>query len=214
MDLAKYIDHTVLAADTTPQAIEKLCGEARDYGFKAVCVNPLFVTPAVAHLQGSSVLVATVVGFPLGANTTSIKVRETEEAIAQGATEIDMVMAVGLLKANEEKAVEQDIAAVVRASGKHAVKVILETCWLTPEEIARACKLAVQAGAAFVKTSTGFGSRGASLDDVRIMREAVAGRCEIKASGGIRTREQALAMIEAGATRIGTSSGVTIVKGA
>ncbi len=214
MDLANYIDHTVLAADTTPQAIEKLCGEARTCGFKAVCVNPLFVAPAVAHLQGSSVLVATVVGFPLGANTTSIKVRETEEAIAQGAAEIDMVMAVGLLKANEEKAVEQDIAAVVRASGNHAVKVILETCWLTPEEIARACKLAVQAGAAFVKTSTGFGSRGASLDDVRIMREAVAGRCEIKASGGIRTREQALAMIEAGATRIGTSSGVAIVKGA
>ncbi len=213
MDLARYIDHTLLAADATPQAVARLCAEAREHRFAAVCVNPLYVPEAVAALAGSGVLTATVAGFPLGATTTATKVAEAREAIAAGAAEVDMVMAIGRFKAGDHKAVRREIAQVVAACGDRPVKVILETCLLTPEEVAAAARIAAEAGAAFVKTSTGFGSRGASIEDVRIMQQAVAGRCQIKASGGIRTREQALAMIEAGATRIGTSCGVAIVSG-
>ncbi|MFA4874281.1 MAG: deoxyribose-phosphate aldolase [bacterium] len=214
MELAKYIDHTALKPETTPADIDKLCREALECRFAAVCVNPVFVPQASRALAGSGVLTATVVGFPLGATALDIKAKEAAYAIEQGAGEIDMVMAIGLFKGGDRAAVGRDIAAVVKAAGIHPVKVILETCLLTREEIIEASRIAADNGAAFVKTSTGFGSRGASVEDVLAMKEAVDGRCRIKASGGIRTREQAMAMIAAGATRIGTSAGVTIVKGA
>jgi deoxyribose-phosphate aldolase len=214
MDLAKYIDHTALKPETTEADVERLCCEAAEHGFAAVCVNPIFVSRAAEFLTGSDVAVASVVGFPLGAATTRAKAFETEDAVRNGAREIDMVIALGWLKDGAWKRVGSDIAEVVKAAGGHPVKVILETCLLSDVEIAEACRVAVESGAAFVKTSTGFGSRGASLEDIAIMKRAAAGRCRIKASGGIRTREQALAMIAAGADRIGTSAGVAIVKGA
>ena len=213
MDLARYIDHTLLKPEATPADVEKLCREAADHGFAAVCVNPVFVELSAGFLKGTNVGLATVVGFPLGATTTSIKTREAWEALKQGATEIDMVMSVGFFKGGNLVAVQRDIAEVVRVAEGKIVKVILETSLLTPDEIATASKLAADAGAAYVKTSTGFGSRGASVEDVRKMKEAVGERCLIKASGGIRTREVALAMVEAGASRIGTSAGVAIVTG-
>lgn len=213
MDIAKYIDHTLLKPEATPAEVEKLCKEAAEHGFKAVCVNPVHCATAAARLKGSGVAVATVIGFPLGANTTVIKMSEAKDALANGATEIDMVMAIGLFKGGCDALVRRDIEGVVRAAEGKKVKVILETCLLNKEEIARACLIALAAGAAFVKTSTGFGSRGASVEDVRIMKAAVDDRMGIKASGGIRTRAQAVEMIEAGATRIGTSAGVTIVEG-
>ena len=213
MDLARYIDHTLLKPEATPADVEKLCREAADHGFAAVCVNPVFVELSAGFLKGTNVGLATVVGFPLGATTTSIKTREAWEALKQGATEIDMVMSVGFFKGGNLVAVQRDIAEVVRVAEGKIVKVILETSLLTPDEIATASKLSADAGAAYVKTSTGFGSRGASVEDVRKMKEAVGERCLIKASGGIRTREAALAMVEAGASRIGTSAGVAIVKG-
>jgi deoxyribose-phosphate aldolase len=212
-ELAKYIDHTILKADAKPQDIEKLCLEAAENKFAAVCVNPVFVAEAARFLADTDVGIATVIGFPLGANTTSIKVRETIEAIEAGATEIDMVIPVGLMKAGRFGDVEEDIHAVVKAAGSHIVKVIIETCYLTGDEIRKVSQICVDAGAAYVKTSTGFGPRGASVEDVTIIKSIVGGRCKIKASGGIKTYEQALAMIQAGASRIGTSSGVTIVKG-
>jgi deoxyribose-phosphate aldolase len=211
MDLAKYIDHTILKPEAKPADIEKLCAEAAKYKFAAVCVNSVFVAQAARLLKGSGVEVATVVGFPLGATTSDTKVFETKDSIRNGATEIDMVMAVGLMKAGRTKEVEDDIRAVVAAAGKVPVKVILETCLLTDDEIAKASKLSADAGAAYVKTSTGFSTGGATLEAVNIMKKAVGGRCKIKASGGVRTREAAIAMVEAGASRIGTSSGVTIV---
>lgn len=207
------IDHTLLKPEAQPADVEQLCAEARAHRFAAVCVNPVYVKLAASHLEGSDVMVATVVGFPLGAVTTATKVEEARGAIGDGASEVDMVMAIGLLKGGDLKACGDDIAAVVRACEGRAVKVILETSLLSPEEIATASKIAAAGGAAFVKTSTGFGSRGASVEDIRIMKEAVGDRCRIKASGGIRTREQAIAMIEAGASRLGTSAGVTIVEG-
>jgi deoxyribose-phosphate aldolase len=213
MNLAPYIDHTVLKPEAGPRDIEKLCREAVDNKFAAVCINPVYVSKARRLVGDSGVGVATVVGFPLGANTTETKIFETKRAIDEGATEIDMVMAVGLFKAGELKAVSRDIEDVVKASGKVPVKVILETCLLDADGIAKASVLAADAGAAFVKTSTGFASGGATVEAVRIMKEAVGNRCKIKASGGIRTRDQVVAMIEAGALRIGTSSGVSIVAG-
>lgn len=212
MELAKYIDHTALKPEATPKDIEKLCKEAMEFKFAAVCVNSVYVPLAARLLKGSGVLTATVVGFPLGATASEIKAREASFAIEQGAGEIDMVMAIGIFKGGDHKAVGKDIAAVVKAAGIHPVKVILETCLLTRNEIIEASKIAMNNGAAFVKTSTGFGARGATVDDVLAIKEAVDGRCHIKASGGIKTREQAIAMINAGATRIGTSSGVAIVK--
>ncbi len=211
MDIAKTIDHTLLKPEATPEAIDQICAEAAQHGFAAVCVNPVYVARAAGALAGTGVEVATVVGFPLGANTTSIKAREAWEALQQGATEIDMVINVGLFKGGQRKAVGDEIAEIVRVAEKFPVKVILETSLLSDEEIAEASTLAMDAGAAFVKTSTGFGSRGASVNDVRIMKQTVGDRCQIKASGGIRTRADALAMIEAGASRIGTSAGVVIV---
>ncbi|MFH0799008.1 MAG: deoxyribose-phosphate aldolase [Pseudomonadota bacterium] len=213
MDIASYIDHTALKPETTPSDVEKLCREAREHRFAAVCVNPVHVALAASLLKGSGVLVASVVGFPLGASTTGIKARETSEAIGQGASEIDMVMSVGLFKGGDREAVGRDISEVVKAAAGHPVKVILETCLLDTGEIKAACLIAADSGAAFVKTSTGFGSRGATVEDVLAMKAAVGGRCRIKASGGIRTREQAMTMINAGASRIGTSAGVVIVSG-
>lgn len=212
-ELVKYIDHTILKADAKPQDIEKLCAEAAENKFAAICVNPVFVAEAARFLADTDVGIATVIGFPLGANTTSIKVRETIEAIEAGATEIDMVIPVGLMKAGRVSDVEEDIRAVVKAAGSHIVKVIIETCYLTSDEIRKVSQICVDAGAAYVKTSTGFGPRGASVEDVTTIKSVVGTRCKIKASGGIKTYEQALAMISAGASRIGTSNGVMIVKG-
>jgi len=211
MNLAQYIDHTILKAEATPKDIEKVCGEAREHSFAAVCVNPCYVTFAASQLKGTQVGLATVVGFPLGASTIAVKVRETEDAIKNGATEIDMVMSIGFFKGGNLRHVEDEIREVVRIAAPRPVKVIIETCYLTPEEITKASSIVMSAGAAFVKTSTGFGSRGASLEDMRLIKAAVGNRCKIKASGGIRTRSEAEAMIEAGASRIGTSSGVAII---
>lgn len=213
MDLAKYIDQTILKPEATVGDVERLCREAVQHKFAAVCINPVFVKRAAGLIKGSGVQLATVIGFPLGAVTSKIKAREAAEAISDGATEIDMVMAIGLFKSGDFAAVQKDIEDVVRASGKNPVKVILETCLLSPDEIKKASIISADAGAAFVKTSTGFNARGATIEDVQTMRAAVGDRCKIKASGGIRTREQALLMIEAGASRIGTSAGIAIVTG-
>lgn len=210
-NMASLIDHTLLKADATEKMIGTLCEEARKYRFKSVCVNPQFVALASQGLAGSSVLTCTVVGFPLGAVTTATKAFETENAIKNGATEIDMVLSIGRLKSCRYNEVWNDIAAVAEAAGALPVKVIIETCLLTDEEKIIACWLAKDAGATFVKTSTGFSTAGATLSDIKLMRESVGAEMGVKASGGIRSREDALAMIEAGATRIGTSNGVAIV---
>lgn len=211
-NLAKKIDHTLLKADSTEDQIIKLCKEAKEYSFYSVCVNPTWVTEASKQLEGSDVNVCTVIGFPLGATTTDTKVFEAKNAIENGATELDMVINIGQLKAQDNEAVEKDIQAVVHAAeGKALVKVIIETSLLTEEEKVRACELSVKAGADYVKTSTGFSTGGATVDDVRLMREAVGPEIGVKASGGVRDKEDALAMIEAGASRIGASSGIKIV---
>ena len=213
MDLSRFIDHTLLKPEATISDVEQLCHEAKEHNFAAVCVNPIYVARAANLLKGSGVGVATVAGFPLGSSTESIKVREAWEALKDGATEIDMVMSIGKFKSGEFDAVGHEIAEVVRVAEGKLIKVILETCLLSDEEIAKASLLAADAGAHYVKTSTGFSKGGATLEAVRAMKEAVGQRCKIKASGGIRTREQAIAMIDAGASRIGTSAGVAIVKG-
>lgn len=214
--LARYIDHTLLKPEATPQDIARLCHEAREYGFAAVCVNPLFVAQAADALAGTEVAVCTVVGFPLGATPTVVKVAETVQALHDGAQEIDMVLPVGLLKAGRYDAVARDIRAVVQVA--HAagatVKVILETALLTDQEKVVACLLAKQAGADYVKTSTGFGPGGARVEDVALMRRTVGLTMGVKAAGGIRTYEAALAMIEAGANRLGASAGVALVEAA
>ncbi len=215
-DIAGYIDHTLLKPDATPAEIAKLCQEAREFHFAAVCVNPPFVKQCAELLRGSDVQVATVVGFPLGAHTTATKVFETEQACVDGATEIDMVINVGELKAKHDDLVRQDIRDVVEAAHRAGalVKVIIETALLTDEEKARASRLAQTAGADFVKTSTGFGSGGATAHDVALMRDTVGPNLGIKAAGGIRDFAQAQEMIQAGATRIGASAGVKIVQAA
>lgn len=213
MNLASYIDHTILKAQAEPHDIEKLCDEAIKHSFAAVCVNPVYVELAAKRLKGSAVKVATVVGFPLGATTSEVKVLETKNAITLGAQEIDMVMSIGRFLAEDTKFVANEIGNVVKASGNLPVKVIIETCYLSLMQIELASKIACDEGAAFVKTSTGFGTRGATVEDINTIRETVGDKCLIKAAGGIRTREQALAMISAGASRIGTSSGVEIVSG-
>lgn len=213
MDIARYIDHTLLKADAKPKDIDHLCEEAKHYDFAAVCINPLYVEQAVGKLKGTGIHVATVVGFPLGAIGRTIKARETKEAIDQGAMEIDMVMSVGQFLAGDVKAVARDIREVILAAGALPVKVIIETCYLTSQQIGEASKIARDEGAAYVKTSTGFGSRGATVEDVQLIKAAVGEGCLIKASGGIRTRDQALELIEAGAARLGTSAGVEIVGG-
>lgn len=214
-ELAALIDHTLLKPDATETMVRRLCAEARQYGFAAVCVNPVYVKLAAEELKGSPVRVATVVGFPLGATFTEVKVRETALAVAAGAAEIDMVIDLGALKDGRIRRVEEDVAAVVReaAAGGATVKAILETALLTEEEKVTAARLAVAAGAAFLKTSTGFGPGGATVEDVRLLKQTVGDKAGVKASGGIRTAEAALAMVAAGASRIGTSAGVAIMEG-
>ena len=212
--IAAMIDHTLLRATATAEEIEELCAQARRHSFASVCVNPCHVALAAKCLAGSDVKVCAVIGFPLGANTSAVKAFETENAIADGAREVDMVINIGELKAGRDDAVVEDIRAVTAAARGAPVKVIIETCYLTDAEKKRACKAAVDAGAQFVKTSTGFGTGGATVEDVRLMRAAAPAHMQVKASGGVRTYEDATAMIEAGAERLGTSAGVAIVEGA
>ena len=212
-DLAKYLDHTLLKADATPEQIAVLCTEAKQYGFASVCIHSCHVPLAAAQLEGSSVAVCTVVGFPLGAMQTASKAFEAKTAIAEGADEVDMVLNIGWLKAGESEWVKNDISRVKEACGDKLLKVILETALLDQEEIVLACRLAMEAGADFVKTSTGFSAGGATVEDVRLMKQTVGERMQVKASGGIRDTETARAMIEAGASRLGVSAGVAIVEG-
>lgn len=209
--LAPYIDHTLLKATATPDDISRLCREARDNAFYAVCVNPVYVAQARAELQGSGVKVATVCGFPLGAVTSGQKAVEARLSVEEGADEVDMVIHIGAALAGDWDAVQADVRAVRGAIPGHVLKVIIETCSLDDEQKRAATEAAVAGGADFVKTSTGFGTGGATPDDVRLMREVIAGRARIKAAGGVRSAEDARAMIEAGADRLGTSGGVALV---
>ncbi|CUX43619.1 deoxyribose-phosphate aldolase [Clostridium sp. C105KSO13] len=214
MDLAKMIDHTILKPEAAKQDVEKLCREAVEYGFHSVCVNSSFVYYCAQFLKDSNVKVCTVVGFPLGTMSTAGKVAETLSAVEDGAEEIDMVIHVGMIKSKDWDYVRQDIASVVEAAGDKAiVKVILETCLLTDDEKEYACRLCRESGAAFVKTSTGFSADGAREEDVALMRRTVGSGMGVKASGGIRNTETAMAMVRAGADRLGTSSGIAIVEG-
>jgi deoxyribose-phosphate aldolase len=213
-EIAKMIDHTLLKAETTKAQVEKLCLEAKEYDFASVCINPAWVKFSSEQLSGTDVKVCTVIGFPLGASTSETKAFETNNAIGNGATEVDMVINIGALKDGNDELVRKDIQAVVAAAkGKVLTKVIIETCLLTDEEKVRACELAVQAGADYVKTSTGFSTGGATVKDITLMRKTVGPDLGVKASGGVRSVEDAKNMIEAGATRIGASSGVQIVQG-
>ena len=214
MKLNKYIDHTILKPETTQEQVEKILSEAKEYDFASVCVNPTWVSLAAESLKDTDVKVCTVIGFPLGANTSAVKAFETKDAIANGADEIDMVINIGALKAGNDALVLDDIKAVVDASGDKLVKVIIETCLLTDDEKVRACQLSKEAGADYVKTSTGFSSGGATVADVALMRKTVGPDMGVKASGGARSYEDAIAFIEAGASRIGASSGVAIMNGA
>lgn len=215
MNVAKLIDHTALKANTTKEDILKLIEEAKEYGFFSVCINPYWVSLAAKELAESDVKVCTVIGFPLGANSSAVKAAETKQAIEDGANEVDMVINVGALKSGDEQTVLEDIKAVVdAAAGKTLVKVIIETVLLTDEEKVKACQLAVEAGADFVKTSTGFSTAGAKPEDVKLMKETVGDKAEVKASGGIHSKADVDAMVEAGATRIGASAGIAIVTGA
>ena len=211
-ELAKYIDHTLLKPTATPAEIERLCREANEHYFYAVCVNPAFVTAAKKALGASPVRVAAVIGFPLGANAPQIKAAEAALAVSQGADELDMVIPVGRALAGDWDAVTADVRAVREAAPDAVLKVILETGYLDEAQIRRAAEAALAGGADFLKTSTGFGPRGASIEDVRLLAEAAGGEAKVKAAGGIRTREDAWKMIEAGASRLGTSSGVALVK--
>lgn len=211
MERNKYIDHTLLKADATRKDIEKLCAEAKQYDFASVCVNTYWVPLCASELKDSDVSVCCVVGFPLGAMSTQAKAFETRQAVKDGADEIDMVINIGELKNGNDEAVLHDIEAVVQAAEEAVVKVILENCLLEKEEIVRACKLCMEAKADFVKTSTGFSTGGAVLEDVRLMKETVAGKCKVKAAGGIRSKADMDAMIEAGADRIGTSAGISLL---
>ncbi|MBO8177623.1 deoxyribose-phosphate aldolase [Aeribacillus pallidus] len=213
-EIARMIDHTLLKPETTKEQIEKLCNEAKEYNFASVCVNPTWVKYASELLQGTEVKVCTVIGFPLGANTPETKAFETKNAIENGAEEVDMVINIGALKSGNYDLVEEDIRAVVEAAkGKALTKVIIETSLLTEEEKVKACELSVKAGADYVKTSTGFSTGGATVEDVALMRKTVGPDIGVKASGGVRSADDAEKMIEAGATRIGASSGVKIVQG-
>ncbi len=211
MKLNQMIDHTKLGAAIDQAAIDKLIEEAKTYEFKSVCVNPVWVTYVKAALEKSGVLVCTVIGFPHGTHTTEVKALEAAIAVRDGADELDMVIDVNALKSGRHQDVVNDIKAVVKVAGERTVKVIIETCYLNKEDIIAASKLVVKGGARFVKTSTGFGTHGARLEDVKLMKETVGDKAEVKASGGVRTYEDALKMIDAGATRIGTSNGVDIV---
>lgn len=212
--LAKLIDHTLLKPEATEAQIRQLCQEAKTHGFMSVCINPYWVPLCAELLAGSDVKVCTVIGFPLGANRTEIKAVEAEDAIDRGASEVDMVINIGALKSQQYDVVRNDIRAVVEAAGGRAlVKVILETGLLTDEEKVKACQIAKEAGADFVKTSTGFGKGGATVEDIALMRRTVGPDMGVKASGGVRDYATTLAMVEAGATRIGASAGVAILSG-
>ena len=214
MGLAKYIDHTLLKTDAQRADVTKLIEEAKAYHFASVCVSPIWVSYVSEALRDTGIKTCTVIGFPQGATPSAVKAFETKQAVADGADEVDMVIAVGRLKDGDDAYVKADIEAVVQAAGGKALtKVIIETCLLTDEEKRRACLLAKEAGADFVKTSTGFASGGATAADVRLMRESVGETMGVKAAGGIRSRADAEAMLAAGATRLGTSSGVKIVEG-
>jgi hypothetical protein len=212
--IAKYIDHTVLKATTTTKDVEKLCSEAKEYGFYSVCVNGCFVKECKELLKGSDVKIAAVVGFPLGAMTKTAKVFEAREAIVNGANEIDMVINIGKLLEGDTKYVEDEIREIKEAIGKNVLKVIIETCYLNNEQKMLACELSLNANADFVKTSTGFGTSGATFEDVILMKKMVGNNAEVKASGGVKSYETAEKYIELGATRLGTSSGIDIIKGA
>lgn len=211
MQLSKTIDHTILKANATTADVLRLCKEAKEYNFASVCVNACHAKAVAEALAGSDVKTCCVVGFPLGAMTPAAKAFETREAVENGAQEIDTVINVGALKEGNDDLVEADIRAVVEAAKSAIVKVIIEACYLTDEEKKRACALALKAGAAFVKTSTGFGSGGATVEDVRLMKACVGDKAQVKAAGGIRTKADALKMLEAGADRIGASAGIAIV---
>ena len=214
-ELAGYIDHTLLKQDATVSQIEKLCEEAAQYHFASVCVNATYAALCSKLLKESGVKVCCVVGFPLGATLPSVKAYEAEQAIAAGAGEVDMVLNVGALKSGNFTLVKEDVSAVVKAAHTHGalVKVIIETCLLTDEEKVKACQICRDAGADFVKTSTGFSTAGATVEDVALMRKTVGPDMGVKAAGGVRTRDDVLGMIKAGATRIGTSGGVKIMEG-
>ena len=214
MNIASYIDHTVLAADATQEKIEKLCDEAKQWKFASVCVNTCWTKLCAEKLKGTGVNVCVVVGFPLGAMCTEAKAFEAKCAVKEGATAVDMVINVGWLKDHKDVLVEEDIRQVKQACGDKHLKVIIETCLLTDEEKVRACQLAVKAGADFVKTSTGFSKAGANAEDVALMRKTVGPDTGVKAAGGIRTYEDAVKMIDAGANRLGCSAGIAIVTAA
>ena len=211
-NLARYIDHTLLKPEASLKEIEQLCAEARDHNFYAVCVNGSWVTQARHFLDGSHVKVATVVGFPLGATDSDTKRYETEAAIDNGAQEFDVVINIGRLKDGDDEYVLRELRDVVEAADERPVKVIIETCLLTSAEKIRACRIVLDAGAQFVKTSTGFSTGGATVADVKLLREIVGEKFGVKAAGGIREKQTALAMIEAGANRLGTSAGVAMVQ--
>lgn len=213
MQLSRYIDHTLLKPEAQLAQIERLCAEAKEYGFFSVCVNTSYVRTCAELLKDSSVKVCCVVGFPLGAMDSASKAFETQTAIANGAQEVDMVIHIGALKDRRLNDVREDIKAVVNAAQGHTVKVILETALLDQDDKILACRAALEAGAHFVKTSTGFSGGGATVEDVRLMKSVVGDQMEVKASGGIKDATQAKAMIDAGATRLGTSSGITIIQG-
>jgi len=210
-ELARWIDHTLLKPDATKTDIEKICKEAVENHFASVCINPAWVPLTYKLLRGSQTKVCTVVGFPLGATLPEVKAAETQAVVEKGAEEVDMVMNIGALKSGDYTLVEHDIRSVVRAAGRRIVKVILETCLLTDEEKVKACVIAQKAGANFVKTSTGFSKGGATVKDVALMRKVVGAQMGVKASGGVRSYEEACKMVEAGATRIGASASVAIV---
>ncbi|MBA4547608.1 deoxyribose-phosphate aldolase [Thermoactinomyces intermedius] len=211
--IAKLIDHTLLKPDATKEQIVRLAEEAKKYHFASVCVNPVWVPQVYEILKETDVKVCTVIGFPLGATTPETKAFETRNAIENGATEVDMVINIGLLKCGRDDEVEEDIRAVTKAAeGKALTKVIIETCLLTDEEKVRACEIAARAGADFVKTSTGFSTGGATVEDVALMRKTVGDNLGVKASGGVRSLEDLMKMVDAGANRIGTSSGVKIME--
>ena len=211
MQYNKLIDHTLLKQDAQPEQIVQLCEEAKEFHFMSVCVNPGYVPLAARCLEGSDVKVCTVIGFPLGMNLTKTKVEEAETCIKMGADEIDMVINAGMLKAGHDDYVKEEIRLLKEVAGSKVLKVIIETCLLTDEEKVKACLLSKEAGADFVKTSTGFSTGGATVHDVALMRKTVGPEMGVKASGGVRTHEDLLAMVEAGANRIGTSNGTKII---
>lgn len=213
MNYAKYIDHTLLKPESTREQIDKIISEAKKYQFKSICINPTHVKYAAEQLKGTDVLVCTVIGFPLGANTTETKMFEAENAINNGASEVDMVINIGALKDGRYKDVQKDIEGVVGAANGKTVKVIIETVLLNDDEKVKASQLAKEAGADFVKTSTGFAGGGATPEDVKLMKDTVGDELEVKASGGVRNLEDFNKMIDAGATRIGASAGVQILEG-